>query len=73
MGAGGDFAHGHQERAGQAGGLEFPWFADIEEDGRIGLPSLLCEGFGCNFGFQHGFKNTVKFRPVICWSMDEYT
>jgi len=29
MGAGGDFAHGHKERVGNAGGLELPGLADV--------------------------------------------
>jgi hypothetical protein len=29
VGAGGDFAHGHEERVGEAGGLVLPGFADV--------------------------------------------
>jgi hypothetical protein len=32
VGAGGDFAHGHEKRVGDAGGLEFPGLADVEEE-----------------------------------------
>ncbi len=32
MGAGGDFAHGHEERVGDAGGLVFPGFADVQQE-----------------------------------------
>ena len=49
--AGGDLAHGHQERVGKAGGLKFPRLADVEQDGRIGLQAPLGEGFGRDFGF----------------------
>ena len=35
VGAGGDFAHGHQQGVGQAGGLELPWLADVQEDGGV--------------------------------------
>jgi hypothetical protein len=51
IGARGDFAHGHEERVGEAGSLELPGFADIEQDGRVGLLALLDEGFGCDLGF----------------------
>jgi hypothetical protein len=34
--AGGDVAHGHEERVGETCGLEFPRLADVEEDGGVG-------------------------------------
>lgn len=37
MGAGGDFAHRHEQAVGEAGGLKLPGFADIQQEGRIGL------------------------------------
>jgi hypothetical protein len=43
MGAGGYFAHGHEEGVGQFGGLVLPWLADIEEKRSVGLLALLCE------------------------------
>jgi hypothetical protein len=30
MGAGGDFAHGHEKGVGDAGSLVFPGFADVQ-------------------------------------------
>ena len=44
MGAGGDLAHGHEEGVGDAGGLVLPGFADVQEEGRIGLLALLGKG-----------------------------
>jgi len=51
MGAGGYFAHGHEERVGQTGGLELPGFADVEQERGCGLPALLGEGLDGDFGF----------------------
>ncbi len=50
VGAGGDFAHGHEERVGEAGGLVLPGFADVEEEWGVGLLALLCEGFCGDLG-----------------------
>ena len=36
VGARGDFAHGHEQGIGQAGGLKFPRLADVEQDWGIG-------------------------------------
>lgn len=54
--AGGDIAHGDEQRVGDAGGLELPGFADIEEDGGIGLGSQLSVSFGGDLGRQHGVR-----------------
>ena len=51
MGARGYFAHGHEERVGQAGGLELPGLADVKQDRDCGLPALLGEGLDGDFGF----------------------
>ena len=51
VGAGGDVAHGHEEGVGDAGGLELPGFADVEEEGGVGLLALLGEGLGGDFEF----------------------
>ena len=44
VGAGGYFAHGHEEGARKIGGLVFPWLADVEEKSGVGLLALLGEG-----------------------------
>jgi hypothetical protein len=44
VGAGGYFAHGHEEGAGEIGGLVLPWLADVEEKSGVGLLALLGEG-----------------------------
>ena len=46
VGARGNFAHWHQDTAGQAGGLNFPGLADVEQDRRIRLAALLGKDFG---------------------------
>jgi hypothetical protein len=51
VGAGGYFAHGHEERVGKAGGLILPGFTNVQEEGSVGLVSLLGEGLGSDFGF----------------------
>jgi hypothetical protein len=50
VGARGDFAHGHEEGIGEAGGLVLPWFADVEEKSRMGLLALLGEGLDGDLG-----------------------
>jgi hypothetical protein len=37
MGAGGYFAHGHEEAVGEVGGLEFPGLADVQQKRGVGL------------------------------------
>lgn len=56
MGAGGDFAHGHEERVGQAGGLELPGFADVEQERGVGLLAQLGKGLDGDFGFWHELR-----------------
>ena len=51
MGSGGDFAHGHEERIGEACGLVLPGLADVQQKGLIGLLALLGKGFGSDFEF----------------------
>jgi hypothetical protein len=51
VGAGGDFAHGHEERVWKAGGLVLPWLANVQEEGFNGLLALLGKGFCGDFGF----------------------
>ncbi len=53
MGAGGDLAHGHEERPGKAGGLKLPRFADVDKDGRGGLLTLARVGVGGDFGIKY--------------------
>jgi hypothetical protein len=57
MGTGGDFAHGHEEGIGDAGGLVLPGFADVQQEGGVWLLALLSEGCGGDFEFWHGFKD----------------
>jgi hypothetical protein len=51
VGAGGDFAHGHEEGVGDIGGLEFPGLAHVQKDWRGGLLAELGEGFDGDFRF----------------------
>ena len=51
VGAGGDFAHGDEERVGEAGGLVLPGFADVQEDWRLGLLALLGKCLDGYLGF----------------------
>ena len=52
VGARGDFAHGHEQGIGQAGGLKFPKLADVEQNRDIGTDGAeLSEGVGRDFGF----------------------
>jgi hypothetical protein len=53
VGPGGYFAHGHQERVGEAGGLELPRLADVQQERGVGLLTLLGKGLDGDFGFQH--------------------
>jgi hypothetical protein len=46
VGAGGDFAHGHEECVREAGELELDGFADVEQKGRVGLVAKLEVGLG---------------------------
>jgi hypothetical protein len=49
MGAGGYFAHGHEERVRQAGCLVLPWLADVQQERRIGLLTLLGKSLDGDF------------------------
>jgi hypothetical protein len=49
--AGGDFAHGHEERVGEGGGLVLPGLADVEEERGLGLPAQLGKCLGGDFWF----------------------
>jgi hypothetical protein len=51
MGAGGYFAHGHEERVGQVSRLELPGFADVEQERGGDLLALLGECLDSDFGF----------------------
>jgi hypothetical protein len=51
MGAGGDFAHRHEKRVGQAGGLELPGYADVQQERGVGLLALMGECLDSDFGF----------------------
>jgi hypothetical protein len=50
VGAGRDFAHGHEQRVGEAGGLELPGLADVEEERGLRLLALLGECLDGDFG-----------------------
>ncbi len=56
VGAGGDFAHRHQESAGDAGCFGFPGLADVEEQGWGGFGTLLEVGLGSDFWIAHCFR-----------------
>jgi hypothetical protein len=51
VGAGGNLAHGHEERVGDVCGLVLPGFADVQQEGRGGLLALAGKGFGRDFEF----------------------
>ena len=55
-GAAGDIAHGHEEGVGEVGGVVFPLFADVEEQGRVGGLALLSERLRCDLGWEHGHR-----------------
>jgi hypothetical protein len=57
VGTGGDFAHGHEEGVGDAGGLVLPGFTDIQEEGGVWLLALLGKRCGGDFKFEHEFKD----------------
>jgi hypothetical protein len=57
VGAGGDFAHRHEEGVRDAGGLVLPGFADIQQEGWVGLSTLFGKGCRRDFKFQHEFKD----------------
>ena len=48
--AGGDIAHGNEDRVGEAGGLELPGLADVQQKRGVGLLAEFREGFCGNFG-----------------------
>ena len=50
VGAGGDFAHGHEKGIGEAGGLVLPGFADVEEKSSMRSLALLGEGLDGDLG-----------------------
>jgi hypothetical protein len=36
-----------------------PGFADVQQEGCVGLPAFLGEGFYGDFGFKHEFKDIL--------------
>ena len=56
MSAGGDVAHGHEGGVWEGGGFVLPGFADVEQEGGVGLPALLDESFGRDFDVRHGSR-----------------
>ena len=56
MGTGGDFAHGHQDRFGEAGGLELPRFANVQQQGRIRVLPHGGEPLSGDLGLKHGIR-----------------
>jgi hypothetical protein len=50
VGAGGYFAHGHEQGIGQAGGLVLPGLANVQEKRCVGLLALLGEGVDGDLG-----------------------
>jgi hypothetical protein len=59
MGAGGYFAHGHEEAVGEVGGLEFPGLADVQQKRGVGLLAELGEGLRRDFWLEHGLKDSA--------------
>jgi hypothetical protein len=57
VGAGGDFAHRHEQGVGDTGGLVFPGFADVQKEGGVWLLALLGKGCRRYFEFEHEFKD----------------
>ena len=55
IGAGGNVAHGHGDAAGDMGGLEFPWFAHIDEAGLV-IAEKRCGVGGGDFVVEHEFS-----------------
>ena len=53
VGAGGDFAHGHQQGSGEAGGLGFPGLADVEQERGLGIAALQEVSLGGDFRVKH--------------------
>ena len=51
VGAGGDLAHGHEKGVGQAGGLELPGLADVQQQGRMGILAQLLKRLDSYLGF----------------------
>ena len=62
VGAGGDVAHGHEEGVGEAGGLVLPGLADVEQEGGVGLLTLLEEGFGVISGSSSMNSRIYPYR-----------
>jgi hypothetical protein len=50
VGAGGDIAHGNEDGVGEAGGLELPRLADVQQKRGVGLLTEFREDFCGNFG-----------------------
>jgi hypothetical protein len=59
VGAGGYFAHGHEEAVGEVGRLEFPGLADVQQKRGVGLLAELGEGLRRDFWLEHGFKDSA--------------
>ena len=53
VGPGGDLSHRHEERIGQTGSLELPWFPHIEQKRCSGLVALLQKGLGGDLRIKH--------------------
>ena len=65
VGAGGDFAHGHEEAVGEVGGLEFPGLADVQQKRGVGLLAKFGEGLGRDFWLEHGFKDIAERKAAV--------
>lgn len=59
MGSRGYLAHGHEQGAREGGGVELPRLADIQEEGRVRLLTLLGKNLYRDFGFKHEIKDNV--------------
>jgi hypothetical protein len=59
MRARGYFTHGHEQRVGEGGGVEFPRLTDVQEEGRVRLLTLLGKDLCRDFGLKHDIKDNV--------------
>ena len=66
VGPGGDLSQGHEERIGQTGGLELPWFPHIEQK-RCWLVALLQKGLGGDLRIKHVTRISSRERYTRRW------
>jgi hypothetical protein len=62
MRARGYLTHGHEQRIGEGSGVEFPRLADVQEEGRVRLLTLLGKNLCRDFGLKHDIKDNVRTK-----------